>query len=30
MDTLATVLADAGQAGKALEIEKKVVALQPD
>jgi cellulose synthase operon protein C len=30
MDTLATVLADSGQAGKALEIEKKVIALQPD
>ena len=30
MDTLATVLADSGQVGKALEIEKQAVALQPD
>ena len=30
MDTLATILADAGQASKALEIQKKVVSLQPD
>ncbi len=30
MDTLATVLADAGQVSKALEIEKKAIALQPD
>ena len=30
MDTLATVLADAGQDSKALEIQKKAVSLQPD
>lgn len=30
MDTLATVLADAGQQGKAIEIEKQAIALQPD
>jgi len=30
MDTLATVLADAGQEKKALEIEKQAIALQPE
>lgn len=30
MDTLATVLADAGQSGKALELQKRAVSLQPD
>ena len=30
MDTLATILADAGQVSKALEIEKKAIALAPD
>ena len=30
MDTLAIILGDSGQAGKALEIEQKAVALQPD
>lgn len=30
MDTLATVLADAGQESKAVEIEKQAIALQPD
>jgi predicted Zn-dependent protease len=30
MDTWATILADAGQPGKALEIQKKAVALAPD
>ena len=30
MDTLATVLADAGQTAKALEIAKSALALRPD
>ena len=30
MDTLATILADDGQAGKALEIQRKVIELRPD
>ena len=30
MDTLATVLADAGQMSKALELEKKAIALAPE
>jgi putative PEP-CTERM system TPR-repeat lipoprotein len=30
MDTLATILADDGQLAKALELEKKVIALAPD
>jgi len=30
MDTMATILADAGQLDKALELEKKAVALAPD
>jgi putative PEP-CTERM system TPR-repeat lipoprotein len=30
IDTLATVLSDAGQQGKALDLEKKAVALAPD
>jgi len=30
LDTLATVLADEGQAAKALEIQKKALALRPD
>jgi predicted Zn-dependent protease len=30
MDTMAMILADAGQLDKALELEKKAVALAPD
>lgn len=30
LDTLATILSDAGQAGKALELEKKALAIAPE